>query len=59
MELVTKIEKTLGASAVIDETVKTPTPVPLHYISDVSKIQHELDWKPLISIDDGLKSLLV
>ncbi len=57
-ELVTEIEKVTGATAVIDETVKTSTPVPLHYISDISKVQYELDWKPNVSVEEGLKLLL-
>lgn len=58
-ELVEKIEKIVGANAVIDESVKTPSPVPYNYVSDLSKIEHELKWKPTISLADGLKSLLI
>jgi len=57
-ELVAKIEKTVGANAVLDETVKTPMPVPYNYVSDLSKIEHELKWKPTISVDEGLKKIL-
>lgn len=58
-ELVKKIEKIVGANAVLDENVKTPYPVPYNYVSDISKIEHELKWKPTIVIDEGLKSLLI
>lgn len=58
-ELVEKIEKIVGANAVIDETTKTPTPVPFNYVSDISKIEHELKWKPTISVEEGLKTLLI
>lgn len=57
-ELVTKIEKTVGANAVIDENVKTPMPVPYNYVSDISKIEYELKWKPTISIDEGLRKII-
>jgi nucleoside-diphosphate-sugar epimerase len=57
-ELVEKIEKIVGANAVIDETAQTPPPVPLNYISDISKIEHDLKWQPTVSIDEGLKKIL-
>jgi nucleoside-diphosphate-sugar epimerase len=59
LELVNKIERIVGATAVIDESVKIPTPIPYNYISDISKIEYELKWKPTINIDEGLKSLLI
>jgi nucleoside-diphosphate-sugar epimerase len=58
-ELVEKIEKTVGANAVIDENVQIPTPVPFNYVSDISKIEYELKWEPTISIEEGLKTLLI
>jgi nucleoside-diphosphate-sugar epimerase len=57
-DLVQQIERIVGANAVIDETVKTPAPVPFNYVSDISKIEHELKWKPTISVEEGLKKLL-
>jgi nucleoside-diphosphate-sugar epimerase len=59
LELIRKIERIVGANAVIDEQVKTPLPMPYNYVSDISKIEHELGWKPTISLDDGLKTLLI
>lgn len=58
-ELVNKIEQAVGATAIIDETAKVPSPVPFNYVSDLSKIEFELKWKPTISIDEGLRSLLI
>lgn len=57
-ELVTKIEKITGVTAVIGENIKLPSPVPLNYISDISKVQYELDWKPKISIEEGLRMII-
>jgi nucleoside-diphosphate-sugar epimerase len=56
-ELVKKIEGIGGANAVIDETVQTPPPVPFNYVSDISKIEYELKWKPTIGIDEGLRKI--
>lgn len=58
-DLVKKIEQITGANAVINETVIAPTPTPYNYVSDISKAEYELKWKPEISIDEGLKSLLI
>lgn len=57
-ELIKTMEKVLGLQAVIDEENPLPPPVPLNYVSDLSRIRHELDWQPTISIEDGLKTIL-
>ncbi len=56
-ELVKKLEEIIGAQALIDQT-EIPAPTPLNYVSDISKIEHELRWKPTISIDEGLRKLI-
>ena len=57
-ELVNLMEEITGLNAVIDETAKIPAPKPFNYVSDISKIEHELGWKPTISIADGLRKIL-
>ena len=57
-ELVSKMEEITGAQAVIDENASLPAPVPLNYVSDISKIEHDLGWSPTISIDEGLRKIL-
>ena len=32
-------------------------PVPMNYISDLSLITQELEWKPKIDLDEGLRSM--
>lgn len=56
-ELVAKLEEVSGLQALIDEENALPAPVPMHYVSDLSLITQELDWKPEISLEDGLKTL--
>lgn len=58
-ELISKMEEITGAQAVIDETAEIPAPVPMNYVSDISKIEHELNWRPTVSIEEGLKSLII
>ena len=43
--------------AVIEEENPLPAPVPMNYVSDLSLIKQELDWKPEIRSDEGLKTL--
>ena len=56
-DLVIKMEEVSGLQAVIDEENPLPLPVPVNYISDLSLITQELDWKPEITPEDGLKML--
>jgi len=35
-----------------------PHPVPMNYVSDLSRIREQLGWRPEIGIDEGLASLL-
>lgn len=56
-ELVEKMEDVSNYQAVIDEENPLPAPFPMNYISDLTLVQQELDWKPEISIEDGLKTL--
>ena len=46
----------LEPDIVNDETL--PPPVPLNYISDLSRIREQLGWQPTIGIEEGLRSLL-
>ena len=56
-DLVTKMEEISGCQAVIDEENPLPAPVPVNYVSDLTLVSQELDWKPEIGLDEGLKRL--
>ena len=56
-ELFGKLETASGYQTSIDEANPLPAPVPMNYVSDLSLIKQELDWKPEISLDEGLKTL--
>jgi hypothetical protein len=43
---------------IIEEDPNIPLPVPLRYVSDLTRIQKELRWKPQIAIDTGLRVTL-
>ena len=55
--LVEKMAEVSGYQTAIDEENPLPAPVPMNYVSDLTLIKQELDWKPEISLDEGLKSL--
>jgi nucleoside-diphosphate-sugar epimerase len=57
LNLVKKMEKVSGCQALIDIENYYPSPAPFNYISDIGRVTHELDWKPSISLEDGLKTL--
>jgi nucleoside-diphosphate-sugar epimerase len=46
----------LEPKLVDDETL--PLPVPVNYVSDLTRIREQLDWKPKLGIEAGLRSLL-
>jgi hypothetical protein len=43
--------------AIIDEENPLPAPIPMNYVSDLLLVTQELDWKPEIGLDEGLKTL--
>lgn len=56
-ELIGKMEEVSGLQAVLDKENPAPAPVPMNYVSDLSLVKQELDWKPEIGLDEGLKTL--
>jgi UDP-glucose 4-epimerase len=46
----------LQPNIVDDDTL--PPPVPVNYVSDLTRIRQELGWEPQVSIEEGLRSLL-
>jgi CDP-paratose 2-epimerase len=57
-EIIDKIAEIIQCNPVIDESVSLPPPVPLNYVSDLTRAREELGWSPQIGIEEGLKSLI-
>jgi nucleoside-diphosphate-sugar epimerase len=57
-DIVAKVGKMiqLEPNIVNDDTL--PQPVPLNYVSDLTRIREQLGWQPEIGIEEGLRSLL-
>jgi CDP-paratose 2-epimerase len=57
-EIVDKVAEMIQCNPVIDESISLPAPIPLNYISDLTRVRQELNWRPEIGIEEGLGSLL-
>jgi len=57
-EIIDKVAGIIQCNPVFDESATLATPVPLNYISDLTRVSAELDWSPQIGIEEGLKSLI-
>ena len=57
-EIVDKVADIIQCNPVIDEGVSLPPPVPLNYVSDLSRLREELGWYPQTGIEEGLRSLI-
>jgi len=56
--IIERVSKMIEIEPVIEEDARLPAPVPLRYVSDLTRINEELNWRPQIGIDDGLRVLL-
>lgn len=56
-EMITKLEEISGLQAVIDSDISLPAPVPMNYVSDLSRVKQELDWDPKVTLDEGFRGL--
>jgi hypothetical protein len=43
---------------VIEEDPRLPEPVPLRYVSDLTRVSKDLGWRPGIGVDHGLQLIL-
>ena len=57
-EIVDKVGEMIQVAPVIDDSQSLPAPVPVNYISDLTHLQAELNWRPTIGVEEGLRSLL-
>ena len=57
-EIIDRVADIIQCQPVIDESVSVPAPLPLNYISDLTRVKHELSWQPEIDVNAGLRSLI-
>ena len=54
-DLIARVGRMLEIEPVIEDVPNIPPPVPLRYVSDLTRIKAELGWQPQIGIDEGLR----
>jgi len=57
-DVVKRVGNMIDIEPIIQEVPGMPAPVPLRYVSNISRIENELGWRPQIGIDDGLRVIL-
>lgn len=57
-DMLRRIGAMIEIEPIIQEDPAMPVPVPLRYVSDISRADRELGWRPQIGIDDGLRVIL-
>ena len=55
-EIIDRVGEMIQCQPVFDESA--PAPVPLNYISDLSRVKQELNWQPQIGVAEGLRDLI-
>jgi nucleoside-diphosphate-sugar epimerase len=54
-DIIARVGKALEIEPVIEEDPNMRVPMPMRYVSDLSRIGEDLNWRPQIGIDDGLR----
>jgi nucleoside-diphosphate-sugar epimerase len=57
-ELVETVGRLIQLEPIISDDDRAPHPVPVNYVSDLTRIREQLRWQPEIGIEQGLRSLL-
>lgn len=57
-EMIDTVAGLIQCEAVIKAGSVLPPPVPINYISDLTRIREELGWEPETRMEDGLRSLV-
>jgi nucleoside-diphosphate-sugar epimerase len=58
LDIVSKVGNMVQLQPNIVNSDGLPHPVPVNYVSDLTRIQEQLGWRPEIGIEEGLRSLL-
>lgn len=57
-DMIKRVGEMIQIEPVVQEDPSFPAPVPLRYVSDLTRIEEELDWRIQISIDTGLRVII-
>lgn len=57
-DLIDRVGKLIDIEPIVQNDPSMPVPVPLRYVSDTTRVSEELDWRPLVGIEDGLRAII-
>ena len=57
-DLLKMVGAMIDIEPIIEEDRAMPAPVPLRYVSNITRISDELGWQPQIGVEDGLQVIL-
>jgi nucleoside-diphosphate-sugar epimerase len=57
-DIIKRVSAMIEIEPAIQEDPSIPVPVPLRYVSDITRAGDELDWRPQVGIDAGLQVIL-
>jgi len=57
-DVLKRVGSMIDIEPIIHEVPGLPAPVPLRYVSNITRIENELGWRPQIGIEDGLRVIL-
>ena len=57
-EIIETVGRLIQLVPIIEDDDRLPHPVPVNYVSDLTRIREQLGWQPEIGIEEGLRSLL-
>jgi nucleoside-diphosphate-sugar epimerase len=56
--IVDMVGRMIEIEPLIDSEARVPAPVPVNYISDLTRIKAQLDWQPESGLEEGLRSFV-
>jgi nucleoside-diphosphate-sugar epimerase len=57
-DILKRVGAMIEIEPVIQEDPSMPAPVPLRYVSDITRASNDLGWRPWMEIDAGLREIL-
>jgi nucleoside-diphosphate-sugar epimerase len=54
-DIIARIGTMLEIEPLVEDDPNIPPPVPMRYVSDLTRIENELQWRPQIGIESGLR----
>ncbi|HJY29389.1 MAG TPA: NAD-dependent epimerase/dehydratase family protein, partial [Pyrinomonadaceae bacterium] len=56
--LLQRVGEIIDIEPIIQDDPAMPAPVPVRYVSDTTRVEKELDWRPQVAVEHGLQMIL-